>query len=71
MPLSAHIKIKGKIAEIIDADFQKRASIVCDGKQVMVSLGNIADVGLGDTISISGELIIDSIYIDGIEIKTQ
>jgi len=68
MPLTSHIKIKGKIAEIIDSNFQKSASVVCDGNQIMMSLENIADVGLGDTISISGELIIDSISVDGIEI---
>lgn len=69
MPLSSHIKIKGKIAEIIDSNFQKRVSIVCDGSQVMVSLENINDVSLGDSITISGKLIIDSISVDGIEIK--
>lgn len=69
MPFSSYIKIKGKIAKIIDSNFQKKASIVCDGSQVMVSLENINDVSLGDSITISGKLIIDSISVDGIEIK--
>jgi hypothetical protein len=65
-----HIQIEGKVAEIIDDESSRYVTIVSAANNFMVSLHITEDVSLGDTIVLDGELILDKISVNGIEIET-
>lgn len=69
MPLSTNISIKGKIAEIIDDEKGRNIRIVCNSENVLVKIKDLHDIGLGDNINIEGNINIQSLEVNEIEIN--
>lgn len=65
-----HIQIEGKVAEIIDDDSSRYVTIISATNNIMVNLRISEDVSLGDTIVLNGNLLLERISINGIEIET-
>ena len=70
MSYTSEIKIQGRVAEIIDSDAGKSILIVCNSRDVLVSVDNFIDVSLGDNISITGNLKYTALEVNGIEAES-
>ncbi|PLX14954.1 MAG: hypothetical protein C0598_00080 [Marinilabiliales bacterium] len=69
MPLSTNIRIKGKIAEIIDDEAGRNVRIICNSEHVLVKITDLNDIGLGDDINLKGNIDIKSLEINDIEVN--
>ena len=70
MPTHRQIQITGKVAEIIDNETQRYVRIICKSSNMMIELKNIDDISLGDRISITGSLSVESVEVNGIEVES-
>ena len=69
MPTHRQIQITGKVAEIIDNE-QRYIRIICKSSNMMIELKNIDDISLGDKISITGNLSVETGKVNGIEVES-
>ncbi len=66
---NGEIEIAGKVAEIIESDSGKLIRIYCNNKNMLFDLKHDESVSLGDSIALTGKLVIDSIKVNGINIE--
>ncbi len=63
------IEITGKVAEMIEDHGKRHIRIVCDSKNLIVSIDHMGDIQLGDELLVKGKFKIKTIEVNGIKIN--
>ena len=60
----ATIRIRGKVAEVMENKGKLHAKVVCDSEHLLISLEDVEGLELGGNVTIEGELKIKSIQVE-------